>query len=79
MEHPPLSVDDVGAYAVDAILGGSHGWFHIPPGGYLESRWLRNKKCYRLTIDVTAGHALDPDAAATFNAETLRRLQTIAA
>ncbi len=77
--HPPQAITDVSSYAVDAILGGSFGWLHIPRGGYLEVRWLTRKECYRLTIDVTAGHELVPEKAAEFNAETLRRLEELVA
>jgi hypothetical protein len=73
MADPPVSVLTVLDAGVDAILGGSSGWLHIPPGGYLNVTWLSKKECYRLTIDVTPGHPFD-DAAPAFVAETKQRL-----
>ena len=77
VKHPPRPLTQVLDVAVDALLGGSHGWLHVPPGGYLNVTWLSRKECYRLTIDVTADHPLDA-ASTAFNAETRRRIEAFA-
>jgi hypothetical protein len=60
--------------AIDAVLGGTYGWLRVPAGGYLNVTWLSKKECYRVTIDVTAGHPLNDDAPA-FNAETRAKIE----
>jgi hypothetical protein len=76
--HPPIPVLDVLDVAIDAALGGSFGYLHIPKDGYLNVTWLTKKECYRITIDVTAGHPLS-DMSEAFNAETLRKLRELLA
>lgn len=64
MNHPEVPVSFVLDVAIDAMLGGSAGWIHIPPGADLQVVWVQKKRCYRLTIDVTAGHELAAGAGA---------------
>lgn len=79
MSDPAIPIMTVLDAGIDAVLGGSFGYLRIPKGGYLNVAWLSKKECYRLTIDVTAGHRIDEVASAQFNAETLRRLKELAA
>jgi hypothetical protein len=79
MSEPAIPITSVLDAGIDAVLGGSFGYLRIPAGGYLNVTWLSKKECYRLTIDVTAGHPLSEEASASFNAETLRRLKELAA
>lgn len=74
--HPPIPLLIVLDRAVDAVLGGSWGWLHIPPGGRMDATWMPTKGCYRLTIDVTAGHELS-DIADAFNQETRHKLEAM--
>ncbi len=78
MSNAPIPIMTVLDVGIDALLGGSFGYLHIPPGGYLNVTWLTKKECYRVTIDVTAGHPLST-VAEQFNAESLRRLKELAA
>jgi hypothetical protein len=79
MSLPPVPIMTVLDVAIDAVLGGSFSYLHIPKDGYLNATWLTKRECYRITIDVTAGHPLDADTAVAFNAESLRKLRELAA
>jgi hypothetical protein len=76
IDQERFTIFDVLDGAVDAVLGGSGGFFHIPPGGYLNCTYLTKKKCYRVTVDVTAGHPLD-DAAPDFVKRVSERLAAL--
>lgn len=69
----PFEIVSVLNHAIDAVLGGSGGWFRIPRGGYVNVTWLSRKQAYRITIDLTAGHELSSEAAA-FLAELAERI-----
>ena len=78
MSDPPYPIMSVLDAGIAAVLGGSFGFLRIPKDGYMNVTWLTKKECYRLTIDVTAGHPLTETEAALFNAESLRRLKELA-
>ncbi len=46
------SILDVLEDAIDCVLFGSGGVFLVPKDGYVESRWLNKKECFRVTIDL---------------------------
>lgn len=59
---PPVPVPFVLEAAIDALLGGSSGWFKIAAGGNMRCDWLTSKRCYRLTIDVAVADQLADQA-----------------